>query len=326
MKLSKKQAKGRTPPAGFSTESLLAKSRIYARRSLEVKERGHPEEAQLWASLALELLAKASLAAIHPSLVVEPENPNSLLEACGIGTRTPVRAIKAQEAYARLKHTVAHFGTPAFEACKKLAERRNAELHSGEAAFVSVPLEGWEGDYWNAAELILSSMDSDLHEWLGADSKAPEQLLKELRAAKRKAALERVKQRAEEFARPPGSQKRSKKEIDDLRTQSKSLRPNEHLGLFQYLYVEYWLEECPACHSFGVVGGDQAYQDLADDQSGAEYGYEIVEHGFDPSEFRCPTCKLGLIGEEALGAVGITQQHVETEEVEIEYEPEYGND
>jgi hypothetical protein len=326
MKLTKKQLKGRQTPTALSHESLLTKSRKLARRSLESKEAGNLDESQLWASIALELLAKASLSSIHPSLIVETDNLNSLLEASGINTRTPVRTIKANDTYVRLKHTVPHFGTLAFEACKKLAERRNAELHSGEAALASVPPIGWEGDYWNAAELILNSMNSDLREWLGADSKAPQELLKNLRSAKKQAAIERVKQRSAEFSKPSDGGKRTKKEIEEIHARSKALRPNDHIGDFQYLYAEYWLQECPACKSFGIAAGDEAYEDLAEDQSDADYGFEIIERGFDPIEFHCPSCKLSLVGEEALNAVGITEQYIETQESEIQYEPDYGND
>jgi hypothetical protein len=326
MKLPKKPAKGRQTPTALLPESLLTKSKKFAKRSLELKAAGDLDESQLWASMALELLAKASLSLIHPSLVVETDNLNSLLEASGINTRTPVRTIKANDTYARLKHTVPHFGTLAFEACKKLAERRNAELHSGEAALSSVPPIGWEGDYWNAAELILNSMNSDLREWLGADSKAPQELLKNLRTAKKQAATERVKQRAAEFSKPADGRKRGKKEIEEIHAQSKALRPNDFIGSFQYFYAQYWLQECPACKSYGIAGGDEAYEDLAEDQSDADYGYEIIERGFDPIEFHCPSCQLSLVGEEALRAVGISEQYIETQESEIQYEPDYGND
>lgn len=122
---------GKLPPAALSHDALLAKSKLMAKRSVEAKQVEQDTDCQLWAAASLELLAKAQLAGIHPSLVVDAENLNSLLEANGISTGTVVRTVSAVVAYARLKHTVLHFSTPVFEECKKLAERRKRrELHS----------------------------------------------------------------------------------------------------------------------------------------------------------------------------------------------------
>lgn len=313
-------------PAALSHEGLLGKSRIHAQRALAAKNAGIDDEFQLWAALALELLAKASLSAIHPSLIVESENTNSLLEACGVPTGTVVRTIKAQDAYARLKHTVQHFGTPAFDGCRKLADRRNAELHSGEAAFGTVPPATWEGPFWNSAELILDSMNLSLDEWLGVNAKTPKQVLKTMRKAKKDAALERIKHAIEAFKKRPDGQKRGKGEMEELRVTSQGIRPYASHEQFHYLLDAYWLGECPACKCFGVVGGDATYEGPADDQSDADEGFEIVESGYNPVEFHCPTCGLALAGEEALSAAGMTDEHVETTEQEIEYGPEYGND
>jgi hypothetical protein len=313
-------------PAALSYESLLGKSRIHAQRAVAAKNAGMDDDYQLYASLALELLAKASLAAIHPSLIVEPENTNSLLEACGFSTGTVVRSIKAQDAYARLKHTVNHFGTPAYDDCRKLAERRNAELHSGEAAFSSMPPTAWEGSFWNSAELVLGSLKLNLDEWLAVDATTPKQVLKAMRAAKSDAARERIKHAAEEFKRRPDGQKRGKAEIEKLREASKGINPFDSRGQFHYLLSKYWLGECPACKCSGVLGGDPTFEEPAEDQSGADDGFEIIESGYNPVEFHCPTCALVLVGEEALSLADLGDEYIETVEREIEYGPDYGND
>jgi hypothetical protein len=237
-----------------------------------------------------------------------------------------VRTIKAQDAYARLKHTVKHFGTPAYEDCRKLAERRNAELHSGEAAFSTMPPAAWEGPYWNSAELMLDSFKLSLDEWLGVDATTPKQVLKAMRAAKRDAAKERIKHAAEGFKKRPDGQKRGKAEIEKLREASKGFNPFDSRSQFHYLLSNYWLGECPACKCSGVLGGDSTFEDPADDQADADDGFEIVERGFNPVEFHCPTCGLVLVGEEALSVANLADEFIETEEREIEYGPEYGND
>lgn len=319
-KLTKKQV-----PISVAYDTLLAKSKLHAKRSLEAHKIGLDVECQLWAATALELLAKAQLASIHPSLVVEAENINSLLEANGISTGTVIRTITAYVAYARLKHTVPHFSTPVHDECKKLADRRNAELHSGDAACAEMHKDVWEGNFWNAAELILSSMDLDLKDWLGADSKAPSSLLKQHRDAEKKAAIQRVQHHAMLFKKTPQG-KLGKAKFAELVEETAKVDTEKYMKQFRYLYVKYWLHKCPSCGAFGIAAGDEAWEELAEDQSYADPGYEIIEHGYSPSEFYCPTCELSLVGDTAVWSAGLTDAHVEEVEEEIIYGPEYGND
>lgn len=182
-----KKLRNEVPPA-ISAEALLGKSRVYASRALQAKGSKDSEVYQIWAALALELLGKAQLAGIHPCLVVETENTNSLLEACGVETDTKVKTISAHVVFARLKHTVEKFGTPHAEACKIISSRRNAELHSGQAAFAGMGDKDWEGQFWSTAQLILASMDLELEDWVGSDSKIPATLADDFHTIKVEAA------------------------------------------------------------------------------------------------------------------------------------------
>lgn len=199
----------------------------------------------------------------------------------------------------------------------------NAELHSGEAACAAMPFEAWEGDFWNAADLILKSMDMDLKEWLGADFKAPKALLKAHRQAEVNAAKQRVIHHASEFKKTEnGKLGRDKFKLFKAQTLQRPIGYKD----FHYLYSQTWHHECPACKTWGAAAGDLVWEDKAEEQDEADYGYEIIEKGFSPSEFFCPTCGLSLVGDDAVNAVGINDEFIETKEVEIKYEPDYGND
>lgn len=322
-------AKAHQIPVALLAESLIQKSKAYAKRALAGKQSKNDDDYQLYAALALELLAKSSLAKLHPSLVVKTDNLNSLLEANGIPTGTAVRTIDASDAYARLRHTVPSYTTPDMEACRKLADRRNAELHSGEAAFAAFPPNLWEGEFWHAAELILKSMRLTLEDWLGADARAPKELLAALRKAKAAAVQQRIgraKIAFDEF-KSDGKKKRSAKQIKQILEDSTKLNPHEHRDLFVYRGIHLWLDICPACRAHGIVGGEKAHEESAEDQSNSEPGYEIVEVSYYPLEFHCPTCGLALEGNEEVIMAGIADDaHYELEEREIQYEPDYGND
>lgn len=326
---SNRALKARQVPPAALAESLLQKSKQYAKRALGAKHTGDVESYQLYAALAFELLAKASLASIHPSLVVKTDNTNSLLEVNGISTGTVIRTIDANEAYARLRHTVTGYTSLDMDASRKLADRRNAELHSGEPAFASFPPNLWEGEFWHAAELVLGSMKLSLDDWLGADAKAPKEQLSALRKARASAVELRIARARVGFAefKPDGKKKRTKKSIQQIVDSSKHLDPAKYRHLFKYLTEREWLAECPACGAHGVVGGDKVFEESADDQSEAEPGFEYIEIGYYPLEFHCPTCGLELVGPEEVVLGGISEDGYSTlVEREIQFEPDYGND
>lgn len=311
-----------TTPSSISYEPLLAKSKLFAKRCIEAKSLDMDIECQIWAALALELLGKASLAKIHPTLIVEVDkgNPNLLLEANGISTGTSVKTIGANDVYTRLKHTVEHFSTPVHAACKRLAERRNAELHSGDAACANIPYSSWEGEFWNASNLILQSMGMDLQGWIGADAKASRQVLDAYHQAEKTGANQRIQDHADEFKKLNFS----KSKLLDLVKQSQESKIET--TNFRYSYDHYWKAPCPSCNVYGVCGGDLEWEDDLDDQPASDFGYLWVERGYMTSEFYCPTCKLSLVGFDAINCAGIDQEHIEETEKELLYEPEYGND
>lgn len=316
-------ALGKQDPAAISADALLAKSKLYAHRSLQAKSRSEEDVYQIWAALALELLAKASLANIHPCLVVDPTNPNSLLEACGINTDTKVKTIDVHVVYARLKHTVPKFGTPNAEACLRISQRRNAELHSGLAAFSGIHADTWEGEFWSTAQLILASMRLELTDWVGKDSQIPSDLARHFHEIKRQAARQRVADSKQQFEKPDGK-KLSKKEIEVFREKSKSLAWYLYRKHFCYLLDNYTEQTCPACGCKAFMGGDRIDEQVIDQDLYS--GYETVVKYYLPMEFYCPTCELHLDGNEELEAADLEHEYNEEEERQIEYEPEYGND
>ncbi|AZF48727.1 MULTISPECIES: hypothetical protein [unclassified Pseudomonas] len=314
-----KSTPGKHEPVTLSAGALFAKSRVFAHRALKAKDGADNDVFQMWAALALELLAKASLAKIHPSLVVDAVNPNSLLEACGFNTNTVVRTVDANVVFARLKHTVPNFGTPNAEACKRISARRNAELHSGHAAFSGMPLDAWEGEFWSAAQLILISMGLDLEAWVGAESQIPLELLRHFRDIKAQAARHRIADAKATFVKD-----HTKKDQEALQIAARSFNSVSYLENFRYSLDHHWEQTCPACTCTGFLGGDRADEEVIDQDFGS--GYETVNEFYSPMEFYCPTCQLHLEGEDALDEAGLSDEYSEESEREMEYEPEYGND
>ena len=80
----------------LSHEALYNKSKLYIKRGLQAKHNKNGEEYQLWASLALELLAKFSLSSIHPSLIADPTHQNSIFAACCVKSSSDIKTIPAK--------------------------------------------------------------------------------------------------------------------------------------------------------------------------------------------------------------------------------------
>jgi len=69
----------------YDYEALWLKAKLFLNRAMEENEPRSFDERALWASLALELLAKAALARVSPLLIAEPsEDGTNLLIASGL--------------------------------------------------------------------------------------------------------------------------------------------------------------------------------------------------------------------------------------------------
>lgn len=69
----------------YDHEALWLKAKLFINRAMDDDGYRSFDEQLLWASLALELLAKAALARVSPLLIVEPtEDGTNLLIASGL--------------------------------------------------------------------------------------------------------------------------------------------------------------------------------------------------------------------------------------------------
>lgn len=280
------------------------------------------EEYQLWASLALELLGKAALAAVHPALVADPQHWQSLFAACGRQVSADIKTVGANTLFPRLGHIEKAFDSRHQKFCEQMALRRNAELHSGESPFSGMLAEAWENEYWGAVVAILEMQGESLESWLGAeDSKAPAQVLLQAEEAMKRAVTNRIARSKEDFE----GKYKSLKKRDAAVEATKDLQPSEVSSSFTSAYDEYERSECPACGSSGIVAGRLWSEDVAESQDDDPWS-ETVEAVYTAEEFVCPTCGLHLFGTKELDFAGLPDEFTTYSEREREFEPDYGND
>lgn len=314
-------SKGISP--AFSSNALFSKSKIYMLRGLRAKNEGVLDEYQLWASLALELLAKSSLSSIHPALVADPTHYQSLFSACGHPLSPDVKTITAKTLFDRLSHVSKDFDKRIQKFCEQQALRRNSEIHSGESPFSGMSPDAWEAKFWHAAHTLLDIQGKELEQWLGADeAQAPRQLLVDARKALTMMVETRIAHASEDFK----SSHKSEKKREELIEASKSVKPWGHFDRFDYAVDSYELCECPACKGMGVIGGTQYDEEVSEEQDPDDPFTEYVDITYATEEFVCLVCGLHLHGAQEINVSSLPDEFYDTEEREREFEPDYGND
>nr|VFJ93922.1 MAG: hypothetical protein BECKLFY1418A_GA0070994_103520 [Candidatus Kentron sp. LFY] len=305
-------------------EALYAKSQVYISKGLRAKRSGELDEYQLWASLALELLAKSSLSSsIHPALIADPQHYQSLFAACGHPLSPDIKTITAKTLFPRLTHVSKRFDTRVQKFCEQLSLRRNSELHSGESPFSGMKTEAWEKKYWHAIAVILEIQEKGLEQWLGAeDSKAPKQILENTDAAIKMAVQTRISHAREDFET---AHKNIEKRAEYVQN-NECTRVYSHRKEFDINIDSFELSDCPSCGAKGVLGGMFWEEEVCDEIDQDDPFVEYVDKIYLSEEFLCKVCGLHLLGFKEIEASPLPEEFHEFDERKREFEPDYGND
>ena len=305
----------------FDYEPLYAKSKVYIERAISLLSAGEMEMCQLWASLALELVGKAALAKIHPVLVADPQDVDSLFAACGRSFSTTRKSIMAKTVFERLRHVTPNFMQGDKDFCMEMANRRNAELHSGELPFAGMREGAWIPKFWRVCKLVLEAQDKTLTDWIGSRE-----------AAKAEAAIQTVKTAevvegklrtaADTFEKsyPTNGAKNL------VRATTKFVNTSWQ-PLFGRSFADaFHAHECPVCKCEAAVRGERWNEEVSTIELPDEPWMELVKTTYVTSGFRCTVCKLKIDGHDEMDSAGFEREFVVTEERQPDYEPDYGND
>ena len=306
-------------PIAISADALLGKSRVYIYRALECKASSDLDQYQFWASLSLELLGKAALSKIHPSLIVDPNHYFSILAASGIVLSTKTRTIQAHTLFKRLGYLSPNFDEKVKKFCDDISQRRNRELHSGEAPFRRMEPGSWQSEYWHSAHVILEILGISFEEWLGADdAKLPKSVVEGRESVLRILVTRLLDTAKNQYESLSDSQREAKARDAEY---TAKIFFDEILG---FEPDAEWEVSCPACQNIGFMAGMQYEEEYTDaDEHGP---WTVVERGFEGELFYCPICGLKLQGFEELQMSRLPTNRSEIERDEAEYFPEYGNE
>ena len=306
--------------SGLEHDSLFAKSIVFVKRALAHRDANRLDEFQLWAALALELLGKAALAAIHPALVADPQNADSMFAACGRPISAKVKSIGASTVFARLRHLDKRFDDVAEKFCIAMAERRNADLHSGDAPFAAFLPGAWLPKYWETCIAILGMQGKSLSDWVGSKEATDAEAI----VTKAMTVLEQTVRARMEVAGKTFAARYSGAALEALKNVPWPFgRPSTGADMEQ-------VERCPACGLASLLALDYMAEELlepkyAEDAEPEETWLEQVKIYFAATEFVCPACELHLTGQDELAAAGLPLEAEVVEAREPEWEPDYGN-
>ena len=265
-------------PMDWDPESLWLKSRIFVDRATHYT----PDHAlhAFWSSLALEMPARAALSHVHPTLLADPRNPNSLFYALGLPTSEQPRSIPAHSVYARLKGIIPEFGDEEKELCESLSLRRNKELHTASEPFVAVEQREWIPGYYATCGVLCTHLGKSLADYFGQErATVAQEWIEAMRAGKESDVLSRIKKYRNKF------EKMNSEEQEKTRTAAK-------IAVTMVQSPGTIVQECPACSGDAVLHGD-----LTREESPRFVGGKIlVRQHFVSRDLRCGICGLSIEG------------------------------
>jgi len=301
----------------YDERALWQKARLFLNHAMDPNEPRTFDERALWASLALELLAKAALVRVSPLLIAVPnEEGSNLLIASGLvqgkGTFT---SVTASTLFSRCAKAFRPFNDGE---AKKIAWARNDYLHGGAATFGPIPEEAWWPAFWAQAAILVHAQDKEIEELVGCDRAS---IVEGHLARNRKNIEDRV-----EMLVARAAQRLKLYRAGDMpaKLAAEWNRPGELRG-----YASHSSDEtCPACGEDGTLEGDTVessemhyYQ-----VGGADDWDACVDLTVLSDRFSCLTCRLVLDDAELIEAAHLRTEFSDEGDPADFYEPDYGND
>lgn len=284
----------------WGLDPLLAKAKLYA-------ERAHVEDLNsamfgFWMSLCTELLARSALAKIHPVLLADPTSEGNIHYVFGITPKANLKSVHAKTVFARCSIFVEKFTDQMAGHCLILADRRNKELHGGEAAFEGIDVSTWLPKTYEVFDVLLAHLEITFVDFLGKQhGSVAENMLKDRRDHIEKDVKDRISQSRKAFEEMPGSEKAER--ASKTEAALKQWLAKNPLGR---------PADCPSCGFAGALHGESLNRGPA--KVSEDDGLLVREVRVLPTKFRCAVCKLKLDSYQELLQAGMGKVFTNMEE------------
>jgi len=293
----------------WNHENLWTKAALYYQRAFS--EDRESELFSLWACLGLDLLARASIAKIHPALLADPQQPENIFFAFGYPSGKPPKSVPAKTVFHRLTVIVPEFKENDFKFCMSLMELRNAEVHSGELPFSNYPVDRWLPRFLKVTKLLAEFNDRNLSALLGPEeAAASDKIIQTLEDAILKRAKQAISEANKNF---------NKLELEVRLSKEKEAKTNVR----KFLDWKSRIVKCPSCGVDAALKGEVIrFLDPKATDDGIEERAVIM-----PTELYCVFCELSLSSHAMVFHAGFGEQYTETNLVDpkdyygIEFDP-----
>lgn len=279
----------------WDVDALVAKAQRYAEKMLSAPR--DDWEFALWSSLTLEFLLRADLADYDPALLADTKDVNNLFSAVGLRPKAKKfipKSISTKEVIDRLAAVYPEFNSELAGFSHKHTIQRNAELHSGQAAFDGIKPSNWLPLYYQTCTVLLIDLSFDLSHVFGKkEAETAEKLIEALADDAAKAVKATINAHATVW------DKREKADRDKASSIA-SLWATKHAG---------HRVKCPACKSEAIVTGESISAPRK--TISGDIITEKQEHL--PSKFECIACGMKIAGLSHLTAAGLGDVFVQTQ-------------
>ena len=303
----------------WSYDKLWLKAKVYMQKAFDEDRDG--DMFPFWSAIALEFVARATLASVHPALLASPQEGSHILYVFGYYKPAPYKpiSIPTKTVLERCKVVVVNFTDNEKTFCEDITSRRNEELHSGGLGFDSYPTSKWLSKYFKVLKILLEFQGKTLEDFLGKDeSKAAEEMIAERDATLEKSIRDRISKHSKSFSSLA------------LAVQTELIEKSKAEKWFAIRHYRKDLT-CPACSNLGVLSGKLI--SVSESIAGES---EIIQNlNVLPTHFKCFCCDLELHNHTELDVIELGGQY----KVEEIYDPreyfeiedreqdfDYGND
>lgn len=303
--------------APFAEDALWMKARLFINRAMDAEVHRSFDEQALWASLALEVLAKAALSRVSPLLIATPdEDGTNLLIASGLveGEAT-FHSVQAKTVFARCAKAFRPFS---FNEAKLIAAGRNEYLHGGAPTIGPLPPHAWWPRFWAQAVILLTAQDREIDEFVGAD-RVP--VVEDHLARNRQHLEQRVEALIERAKQRLSLHEQGLMTARQAAEWAATVDPTAALE-------HYTDASCPACGSVGLLEGREVLSHEVEYEQFGEEDYDVrVNLTVGSDYFSCHRCHLILDGYELLDAAGLDDRFMGVGSMaDYPDQDDYGND
>jgi hypothetical protein len=287
----------------WERDPLWAKARLFFERAFN--ELHDDSLFGFWCSLGLELLARAAVASVSPTLLAEPDDEHkNLLHALNRGADGTQRKSIGTARVLGLCRTLfkSEFTKEDHTLAMALVNRRNDELHTGGAPFDEFPSRQWLKGFYHACRSLANVMEESLESLFGEEEgAAATEILNEAQSE----VTQRVQSAIAAHRKVFQTKAQNVREAMAIEAETEGERLS---------YARHHRVACPACGCVATVTGEVFGSEHISHEESSIVGRQSVS----PQSFACLGCGLALEGYSELEAAQLGGHYTRT----TEYSPE----